>query len=223
MPEKPTGRSGFFRIYASGEATPVENSRPTNKAEIEQAIVDMFLRSHTYFTGEPFFLNNPRQNAENDYDFTVTSPKGDASLELIEIAPLAEVKGDYEKVSAGHRAGDLAKAVGDAIFKKSNRYQPKRELFLLVYRTHWSFSLGFAAIQLLRYRLSREQHVFSAVFYLNPIDGTVGELHWLYPVPPDLLANFRPEDAENAYSLNFDYRKFQVRTDGPLPNSPSSD
>jgi hypothetical protein len=100
---------------------------PTTKAQIEKTIVDIFLRSHTYFTGEPFFLSNPRQNGENDFDFTVTSQRGDAFLELMEIAPLAQYGGSYEKVSPGYRAGELATAISKKIFKKSGRYKPKRE------------------------------------------------------------------------------------------------
>lgn len=87
---------------------------------------------------------------------------------------------------------------------------PKRKLFLLIYGTHWAFSLGISTIQLLRYRLSREQHVFSAVFYLKPIDATFGEIHVLYPVPPKYLVNFKPEEHEKLYSLGFDYQKFQI-------------
>jgi maltose-binding protein MalE len=75
-------------------------------------------------------------------------------------------------------------------------------------------------IQLLRYKLAKRRHVFDAVFYLAPLDDTVGQLVWLYPVPPGLLFNFKPEEHENAYTLNLDYRKFQIaRGDTHLPPS----
>jgi hypothetical protein len=223
--KKPIGRSGYFRVTASGEAAPVEQLRPDEKAEIEKHIVDIFLRSHTYFTGEPFFLSNPRQNAEDDFDFTVTSPAGDAFLELMEIAPLSKSGSGYEAAPPGYRAGDLATAITDRIFKKSKRYKkPKRELFLLLYLTHWAFALGTATIQLIRYKLSKRRHVFNAVFYLAPLDNEVGVLHWLYPVPPDFLFNFRPEDHENAFTLNLDYQKWQVdRVSSSPPQSRSSE
>ena len=221
MPDrkKPTGSSGFFRVTGSGEAAPVEQPHSDNKAEIERAIVDIFLRSHTYFTGEPFFLSNPRQNKEDDFDFTVTSPLGDAFLELMEIAPLSESGGSYEKASSGYKAGELATAIINQIFKKSRRYRPKRELFLLLYLTHWTFALGTSAIQLLRYKLAKRRHVFNAIFYIAPLDDKVGALHWLYPVPPEYLLNFKPEEHENDYTLNLDYRNWQIgRGNFPPPS-----
>jgi hypothetical protein len=60
------------------------------------------------------------------------------------------------------------------------------------------------------------------VFYLAPIDNTVGVLHWLYPVPPEFLFNFKPEEHENAFTLNFDYQKFQVTRGGASPIPPIS-
>jgi hypothetical protein len=218
--KKPTGRSGFYRVTGAGEGASVDNPQPDEKAEIEGNVVDMFLRSHTYFTGEPFFLSNPRQNKENDFDFTVTSPRGDADLELMEVAPLSDFGGSYEGAPAIHTAGDLAAVISRGIFKKSKRYKPKRELFLLLYLTHWSLAPGQATIQLLRYRLNKQRHVFSAVFYFAPLDGEVGVVEWLFPVPPGMLLNFKPEDYEKALVMNFDYRNWQIkRGDGPTPES----
>jgi hypothetical protein len=117
--KKPVGRLGYFRVSASGEARPVELAHHEDKAQIEKEIVDIFLRSHTYWTGEPFFLSNARQNAENDFDFTVTSPLGDAFLELMEVAPLAKCEGSYEKAVPGYKAGELAATISKDIFKKS--------------------------------------------------------------------------------------------------------
>jgi hypothetical protein len=159
----------------------------------------------------PRHVARKRQNAENDFDFTVTSPLGDAFLELMEVAPLAKCEGSYEKAVPGYKAGELAATISKDIFKKSRHYKkPKCELFLLLYLTHWAFAFGQATIQLLRYKLKNHRHAFAAVFYLAPIDNTVGLLHWLYPVPPVYLFNFRPEEHENAYTLNLDYQKFQV-------------
>jgi hypothetical protein len=208
--KKPTGRSGFYRVTGGGEATPIELSHSDEKAEIERKVVDMLLRSHTYHTGEPFLLSNPRQNKEDDFDFTVTSPRGDADLELMEVAPLSAFGGSYENVPPTHKAGDLAAAISKEIFKKSKRYKPKRELFLLLYLTHWSLALGKATIQLLRYKLKKQRHVFGAVFYFAPLDDEVGVIEWLYPVPPGFLFNFKPADHENAVTLNFDHHKWQV-------------
>jgi hypothetical protein len=64
--------------------------------------------------------------------------------------------------------------------------------------------------RLIRYKLSKQKHTFNAVFYLEPLDDKVGVLNWLYPVPPDFLFNFRPEEHEDAYTINLDYRNWQV-------------
>jgi hypothetical protein len=141
----------------------------------------------------------------------------------MEVAPLAKCEGSYEKAASGYRAGELAAAISKDIFKKSRHYKkPKRELFLLLYLTYWAFAFGQATIQLLRYKLRKHRHVFNAVFYLAPIDDTVGVLHWLYPVPPEFLFNFKPEEHENAFTLNFDYQKFQVTHGGASQIPPIS-
>ena len=182
----------------------------------------MFVRSCSQ-NAKPLF-GNPRPNEENDFDFTVSTARGDAYLELMEVAPLAAFGGSYEDAAAIHKAGELASSISKEIFRKSKRYRSKRELFLLLYITHWSFALGQATIQLLRYKLKKQRHVFSAVFYLAPLDGEVGVIEWLYPVPPSFLFNFKPEEHENAFTLNLDYQKWQItRGDGSSAQSPPSD
>ena len=59
------------------------------------------------------------------------------------------------------------------------------------------------------------------MFYLAPLDDTTGVVHWLYPVPPAFLFGFRPEEHEDAYTLNLDYHNWRVvreNVDPPLPS-----
>src|SRR5262249_40433937 len=97
---KPIGNSGPYQVRVHPDGTVTGSfaaiALPNDKKKVEQAIVERFIASmnrQLAKCGEQFLLSDPRQNAENDFDFTVKSPKGDAFLELMEIAPL---KGPYD-------------------------------------------------------------------------------------------------------------------------------
>jgi hypothetical protein len=142
---KPSGTSGFFQVRAneqgdiSGAFVPTPYS--TEKAEIERQMVVSFISSmnkNLATSCEEFFLSNPKQNQENNIDFTVDSPNGLAYLELMEIAPL---KGPYTTAPSSYKPYEFAKAVLAGIKQKSDHYAGTqgRDIFLLLYITHWSF------------------------------------------------------------------------------------
>jgi len=210
--KKPVGNVGFFRLTGDGKGVPIDQSLPEQKGAIELRMVEMFLRSHP--PNSKAIFSNPRQNKESDFDFTVSTDHGDAFLELMEIAPLDGSGGSFDNVPASHNAQALAAAITKNILKKSRRYRVKRDLFLLIYLTHWAFALGRATIQFLRYNLRKQKHVFRAVFYLAPLDDETGYFEWLFPVPPRYLLNFRPEEHKEAVVTNFDYRKWQIARGG---------
>src|SRR5690242_9724999 len=136
---KPTGTSGFLRVgidsqgrpFASFEKLPFSNA----KAVIEMQVATRFVNS---LNGFP--LSNPIQNGENDFDMTVSTPAGPAYLELMEIAPL---KGPYEQASPQMRPYELGAGVLSGIVTKSGHYGSAigRDLYLLLYSTHWTFAL----------------------------------------------------------------------------------
>ena len=120
---KPTGVSGFFRAEtdAQGQLSGrfVQTPYSAEKSEVEAQMVVAFIASMNkllVLSNESFFLSNPRQNKEDDFDFTVDSPTGPAYLELIEIAPL---QGPYASSPHNYRPYDLAQAILNGIKSKS--------------------------------------------------------------------------------------------------------
>src|SRR5262249_33236914 len=194
----------------------VPPTMPETKVEIERCIADRFIASMNQYpaqAGERFFLSNPVTNQENDFDFTVQSSRGDAFLELMEIAPL---RGPYDTAPPRYDVYGFARALFGGILSKSERY-PKRmtnELFLLVYVTHWAFTLGEPVIGCLRYWCAKTPLAYRAVFSFQSLDEKEGTPQWIFPVPPDLLGNFDPEKVRGATCLNLDPRKWSVSPGG---------
>jgi hypothetical protein len=213
---KPTGTSGFFRMQVDSDGRVVGSFEQiqfsAEKAAIEARIVDGFLASMNIHLKEgagKFFLENPRSNSQNDFDFTICTPRGPAYLELMEIAPLT---GPYAEAPSKYRLYDLAKSILLGVLEKSNRY-PKdagQPIFLLLYVTHWAFGLSGRTIACLRYWLRAQPTNFGAVFAYEPIDQSEGLPHWLYPVPPELIGFFDPEQFREYVCLNLNPKKWQV-------------
>jgi hypothetical protein len=213
---KPSGTSGFFQVRAneqgdiSGAFVPTPYS--TEKAEIERQMVVSFISSmnkNLATSCEEFFLSNPKQNQENNIDFTVDSPNGLAYLELMEIASL---KGPYTTASSSYKPYEFAKAVLAGIKQKSDHYAGTqgRDIFLLLYVTHWSFIPSSSTLACLRYWLARQSHRFRAIFSFYLLDPSEGVPQWIFPYPPDLLCSFDPEVIRDDVCLNLDPRKFEV-------------
>ena len=213
---KPVGRSGPFETKANIDGT-VHGSYqriefPSSKNEIEMLIADWFVGSLTkaaVSTGEAPMFSDLKPNPENDFDFTVSTERGPAYLELQEVAPL---NGPYEKAQAPYKPYYYAQYILMKILEKSNKY-PKsgvRHIFLLVYTTHWSFMLSDATIACLRHWLHQKPTVFRAVFTFTPLAWMEGIPQWLCPVPPELREGFDPETVRDNVCLNLDSEKFHV-------------
>ena len=216
---KPTGTSGSFHVQinpdgsASGSFVPVTFSK--SKSEIEQQVADQFIKSmdaHPVQEKEKFFLSAPRLNQENDFDFTVDSPQGEASLELMEIAPL---KGSYKDAPTPYNVYDFSKTIFQGILSKSQSYPQKmaKDLFLLVYVTHWSFTLSKLVIACLRYWCASTPLAFRAIFYYAP-RGNSGLHDQIYPVSSEILNDFDPEKVRAEFCLNLDPRTWYVQGKG---------
>lgn len=213
---KPTGTSGLFRttVDQSGTVSGAfeKIAFPESKDDVEDLFASRFIQSmnkHLATAGEKFILADPIRNVENDFDFTVTTSGGPAYLELLEAAPLT---GKYENAPASYKPYDYAQSVLAEIQKKSAKY-PKtgvRDIFLLVYVTHWTFVLSETTVACLRYWLSRQPTVFRAVFSFSLFNAEEGTPRWLSPVPPELIGDFNPEIVKENVCLNLDPRKFEV-------------
>lgn len=213
---KPTGTTGPFesRVNSDGQITGSfqQISFPSSKEVVEEYISSRFIYSmkkHLATCGENFILWDAKRNQEDDFDFTVSTSKGSAFLELLEAAPLS---GRYQDAPSTYRPYDLARHVFSEVVKKSDRY-PKsgvRDIFLLIYVTHWTFALSDSTVACLRYWLARTQTAFGAVFFYIPLDAEEGYPGWLFPIPPEFIAGFDPELIRDQVCLNLNPQKFEV-------------
>lgn len=213
---KPTGVSGFFQVQIDAHGHVIGSFEQiafsAKKAEVEKHMAERFIVSmnkHLEKTGGHFFLADPRNNEEDDFDFTVSTPNGPAYLELMEIAPMT---GPYDSVPAKYKPYDFGQTIFSGILEKSAHY-PKnvgRDIFLLLYITHWSFALSDRTLACLRYWLKAQPTVFRAIFTYEPLDSDEGRPHWLFPVPPELIGSFDPEQVRENVCLNLSPQKWEI-------------
>jgi len=208
---KLTGISGHFRVSAQADGkllgSFVQLPFSPGKAAIERQMAENFIASINALMirdgGERFMLKNPRATAENDFDFQLDPPSGTAALELMEIAPLT---GPYAAAPASYRPYELARSILTAVHAKSRHYASTRgpDIYLLLYLTHWTFTLSLSTVRCLQYWLQRERTVFSAIFAYQPLDAHSGVPHWLFPIPPEILGTFTPDDVARNSVINVD-------------------
>jgi hypothetical protein len=168
-----------------------------------------------------FSDSKPHPNPEQDFDFTVTGPDGPAYLELMEIAPLDMFGTTFDKAPPLYNGYDLAQNIALKILGKSSRYSDPtpKALYLLAYVTHWSFSLSETVVRLVQHELARSPHKFRGVFSFQLLSEDQGLVYRLWPVPPDLLRGFDPEQFKDHKVLNLDYAKFTVETNRMNPEA----
>jgi len=92
-PRKPTGTTGPLHVSAE-EAEFLQLEFPSTKEEIEEFIVEAFVRNSDSM---PLRISEWKQNHQNDFDFSVVTTEGPKFLELMEIAPLENLRGSYDK------------------------------------------------------------------------------------------------------------------------------
>jgi hypothetical protein len=196
-PNKPIGVNGPVKIKVGPDSCNVEFQQldfPKTKEEIEAFIVRGFLRDAVANNSLPPVSVAPHQNAQDDFDFTLTieghEPK---SLELMEIAPLEHVRGSYAMAPDKYKPYELAEYIKTKVLKKSERYRTSTGsgIVLLLYVTDWHFVLSESVLELLQYWLARTSHCFQAIYSYQPIDAAFGVVHVIFPSVS--RSNFDPE------------------------------
>lgn len=214
---KPTGTLGYFcaLVGVDGDVTGsfVKTDFSPDKPAAEKQIAEYFFGSmnkHLAPSELKFCLSDLKQNPENRLDFTVSSPNGPAYLELMEIAPL---KGPYDTAPGSYNPYLFAKAILSGIFQKSDHYSTKKpglDLYLLLYVTHWAFTLSGSTMACLRYWLKAKPSVFRAVFFYQPLEAHEGAPYWLFPVPPELIGTFDPEQIRDSVVINMNPQSMKI-------------
>ncbi|MCI0487476.1 MAG: hypothetical protein L0229_12855 [Blastocatellia bacterium] len=219
-PKKPTGTIGPIIITPhdrSAEFCPIDF--PTDKAEVERYIVP-FVIDGLRKTGTNFYklVENPIQNPEDDFDFTLPTESGKEYLELMEVAALDHFGKFYDAAPASYNHGELADHVYTKLMAKAKKYGSLSHVpvHLLLYTTDWRFRLSQKVLALLAYWCLRREHSFKTILYFVPDDATHGEVKILYPIASESLANFDEQAARNTRSIIGDPTRLQVNPDGSV-------
>lgn len=190
-PRKPTGTTGPLQVSAEG-AEFLQLEFPKTKEEIETFIVEAFVRNSGSM---PLQISDWKQNPQNDFDFSVETSEGPKFLELMEIAPLENLCGSYDKAPSSYKPYDFAAYILAKINGKSERYRgaASSNIGLLMYVTDWAFTLSQTLIALLQYWTAHQSHSFQYIFCYSPINTECGVANLIYPTPIDFWENFNPE------------------------------
>lgn len=103
----------------------------------------------------------------------------------MEIAPLEYTRGGHSNASASYSLEERCEFIRQKITKKSNKYMGiGTDIFLLLYSTHWKFSLTPFDFRILARIFHRERYYFRAIFYIFWFPGSPGnegKVHILFP------------------------------------------
>jgi hypothetical protein len=191
LPRKPTGTSGPLHVTADG-AEFLQLEFPKTKEDIEKFIVKAFVANSGSM---PLQISEYMQNRQNDFDFSVETAEGPKFLELMEIAPLENLHGSYDKAPSSYKPYDFAAYIHAKINGKSERYRgaASSRICLLVYATDWAFILSETVITLLQHWTAHQSHSFQYIFCFSPIDAGSGIANLIYPTPKDFWKSFSPD------------------------------
>lgn len=143
----------------------------------------------------PLRISEWKQNHQNDFDFSVVTTEGPKFLELMEIAPLENLRGSYDKAPSSYKPYDFAAYILAKINGKSERYRgaASSNICLLMYITDWAFTLSPTVIALLQYWTAHQSHSFQYIFCYSPIDTESGIANLIYPTPKNFWKSFNPD------------------------------
>ena len=212
---KPRGISGMVRLTGGVEkAEFIPDGLPAAKDAIEKEICAGAARSMRFHGWNTWPLESePRQLAENDFDFAFVTTGDPEYLDLAEVAPLKGVRGGYEGVPTTFARGKLVDAILRLVEKKDLHYAGRRrsKVHLLLYITDFRFLVSEGVVMLLKVALRRQRHGFASITYFAPIGAESGFLCVLHPAPGGVPYLNRQDEARmRAETLtNFDPRKWQ--------------
>lgn len=155
------------------------------KEEVEKVYAEVFVKefNRTLPLGLGMFVKITKQNDTSELDFDVESPFANY-LELAELSPFGE---EWARaLRAGKRVWvpTIVKWIWNSIvWKKSEKYGADlaKKTILLLYPTHYEFTLSLATEDMLRSVFRERRSYFAAVFYVDRLDGRCMSFKTLYP------------------------------------------
>ncbi|MCH8323137.1 MAG: hypothetical protein IIB64_08725 [Proteobacteria bacterium] len=202
---KPTGKIGAIVVSLNEESANFESLEfPTEKAEVERFVCDLFFKSFGE-EGKKFYelVFSPKQNPENDFDFDLKTNSGVEALDLMEVAPLDRIKVPHKKAPFQYNHGQMADWIWVKLSEKSNNYGKgnKTKIHLLIYPTDWRFKLSPGVRKLLSFWAIKRSHCFKTIVYFAPDDPFHGEVEIIFPKREEQFKGFDEKATRNRTSL----------------------
>lgn len=222
---KPTGKIGPIHM-TGGKASQFQPvGFPQTKADIEAKILAFTLRSLPSLAADLYRLAaEPIQNPEQDFDFTLPTVDGDEYLDLMEVAPLRQVGGSYERASGSYRHGDFADHIWNGIDAKSRKYgvATRTPIHLLLYTTDWRFLVADNVLDLVAFAALKRKHVFKSMVYSAPMDEETAFVVRVFPPPESDFADFNEARQRARVTMLGDPSRMTANPDGSveIPLSP---
>ncbi len=219
-PNKPTGELGSLQV-GTGSATYRRQQWPSEKFAIEAVVLQKAIRfANLYDLTQP-----PRHNEENDFDYTLTTTRGEEDLDLMEVVLRSRLdKGGYKALPPSYNIAEIVAAILEGIRHKTRRYgRAARPLHLLIYSTDWRFSLLPRVVDTLAAAVAHEKHIFTTITYFRPDDHACGTVELVFPRQD--AAQLATADTDRSVVFG-DIRRPEVQEDGttsvPMPQSEHS-
>jgi hypothetical protein len=182
---KPKGQTGPIKLSDTGFKWEIIDF-PAGERAREQMIAEIFVHVANnridLESPEPRYapFKDPKQNPENDIDFTILTGQGVKLMELTEFAPLKEHGPKH--TDAPHQLQPSAKneLLHALVETKSNR-QGAAGRFLVVYTTEEGFWIDAATSELVRRALKSQPPKFDRVYSLTLLGQKSGVVEEIFP------------------------------------------
>lgn len=145
---------------------------PTDKEGIERYVAQQFVMHPPNDEVEFFLANTLQQNLQDDLDFSVDTRNGNKYLELMEFAPLSELRGDHDHVPTQHNVGVMADFFLRQVGKKSIKLSKVPNVFLVTYVTERALNL-MPYLRVIKSQLNQSLLSLERVYYVS-LHGTTG-------------------------------------------------
>ena len=208
--KKPTGEMGGVRFGRSSGYVPIEF--PTEKEDIERLMLRLTLSDDSIRDDHYGLTGDPRQNPEDDFDFTLPTSTGDHYLDLTEVAPL---DGPHKDSPNKHVNGEMSDWIWGVIAGKTSKYGSgsSRPIHLLLYPTHFSLRVTSSVLDLVGYQAATEDHSFESIVYTSPDDATSAESVVVFPRAANAFDGFNVEKVRQGWVVIADMSQFEFDGD----------
>jgi hypothetical protein len=195
---KPQGKSGPFGGGPNGPTWFVIPF-PEDKTERERLIANLFVKAFDRWVAtqsEPTLapFGQPKQNEENDLDFTVETSVGPMQMELAEFAPLSDFGPRFADAPRSLHPREKAEHAIKLIDMKS-AHQGGERRFLVIHATEHGFWLDPNTIERMRRAFQKSPPRFDRVYWISIHSLDEASVSEIFPGTPHHLFSDADLDA----------------------------